>query len=82
MHALHVVAAVVNAVANWDLCTVAVFTCLNSCSRETLPRCCDVAQEEVVLVIEADCEAATAAAATATPPGGTAQQPDSGSDWC
>lgn len=48
--------AVVNAVANWDWCTVAVFTCQNSCGKNPGTGQCHAAAEEVVLVTEAECE--------------------------
>lgn len=53
---LAVDAAVVNAVGNWDWCTVAVFTCRESCGS-------GVEAEEVLLVTEAECEAAPKGAA-------------------
>jgi hypothetical protein len=50
---------VVNAVANWDLCTVAVFTCQASCciSKEQNNAAeCQLTVEEVFVVTEAECE--------------------------
>jgi hypothetical protein len=55
---LAVDAAVVNAVGNWDWATVAVFTCRDSCGGGSDG--CSV-PEEVLLVTEAECEAAAAA---------------------
>lgn len=48
----------VNAVANWDWCTVAVFTCQSSCSSTSAsdPGACQIHMEEVVVVTEAECE--------------------------
>lgn len=63
---LAVDAAVVNAVGNWDWCTVAVFTCRDSCGS-------GVAAEEVLLVTEAECEAAPKGAGGG---GGTQQVSD------
>jgi len=50
--------AVVNVVANWDWCTVAVFTCQSSCSSTSAsdPEACQIHMEEVVAVTEAECE--------------------------
>lgn len=76
--------AVVNAVANWDWCTVAAFTCQASCtasgSQSISPTDCYLAAEEVLVVTEAECETAVQAgppAAGTGPAAGAAEsQPD------
>lgn len=64
-------AAVVNAVGNWDWCTVAVFTCRDSCCGDSGGV---VAAEEVLLVTEAECEQAPAAKGAGGGGGGAQQQ--------
>lgn len=49
-------AAAVNGAANWDLCTLAVFTCEGACVGRSLgDGCCSFDEEEVVLVNEDAC---------------------------
>lgn len=52
----------VNAVANWDWCTVAVFSCQSSCcgGAAVAEGECHVACEEVFVVNEAECEVVSA----------------------
>ena len=64
----------VNAVANWDWCTVAVFTCQNSCGKNPGTGQCHAAAEEVVLVTEAECESQAGQAAGGGGAGGGADQ--------
>jgi len=46
----------VNGAANWDLCTVAVFTCSRACSAASHPEgCCSHDEEHVVLANEDAC---------------------------
>jgi hypothetical protein len=75
--------AVVNAVGNWDWCTIAVFSCAASCGSGSRPAPdgrCAVALEEVLLVREAECEAAAAAAPRQAGLSGGGGGPDEGDE--
>lgn len=84
---LLLLAAVVDAVANWDWASVAVFTCQASCSQHCTPAgVCEAVIEEVALINEQDCHIALpppvpAVAAAAGPQGtGAAAAAAAGTD--